>query len=297
MQSHQVPILRTGIIAEPGAAHLDHYLEAIGACLGVEPVGFADGSSATFAQARLFLPKAVLYESPERMLTGFKPHFVMVLLEAAHGPEWVLRALAAGCHVLSEKHPAADPRDLRPIFEEAHRRNGQLQLAFTNRCHPVVEKARDALRDGRMGRLFGAHLLIAADQARLSDRQFAQSWRAVRAKSGGGVLMALGIHHIDLLPHLASENVRRVTAQCANAGGAEVDIEDSCAVALELSGGAVATLLAGFYLDRGYQSVVELWMSGGWLRLQLGPVAQLEWHHNDEATATWAPVSAGNPTR
>src|SRR5580704_16767030 len=102
MQPHSSRTLRTAIITEPEAAHLDDYLESIAACRGIGPVAYSDPSGQTFDEARLRLGPVSTYTSPTLMLEGFRPSFAIVLLEAAHSPQWILAALRAGCDVLSE---------------------------------------------------------------------------------------------------------------------------------------------------------------------------------------------------
>jgi predicted dehydrogenase len=111
----------------------------------------------------------------------------------------------------------------------------------------------------------------------LRDPAYQSSWRADRVRAGGGILMALGVHHLDLLLYLTGASVKSVASLCRNAGGAPVDIEDAAAIVLQLRGGGLATLHAGFYLDASYQSRLELWMRDGWLRLELGGEPPLSW--------------------
>lgn len=280
--------LRTGIITEPTAAHLNFYLRMIAACNGLGPIAYADATGASFAQACLELPDMEVYDSPRRMLDEFRPDFVIVLLEAAHGPIWIDAALRANCHVLSEKHPASDIGKYMPLVAEAEARKRHLVLAFTNRSHPAVQKACSLLASGNMGPLYAADLIIIADQNRLHDPNYQHSWRADRSRAGGGILMALGIHHIDLLLWLTGASVTNVFAITGNVGGAPVDIEDAAIACLRLSNGATATLHAGFYLDESYQSQLTLWMSNGWLKLNFIEETQLTWYSTQSAgIQTW----------
>jgi predicted dehydrogenase len=293
MQAHSARKLRTAIITEPGAAHLDHYLETIAACDGLGPLAYADSTGATFEDARRMFGDCQTYKSLPDLLAQFQPRLAIVLPEAYHGPEWIRAALQAGCDVLSEKHPAADARHLHAMFSRAEERSRQLVLAFSNRAHQAVEKARDLLAAGAMGRLLGASMFVVADQTRLRDPVYRRSWRADHARAGGGILMALGIHHIDLLLYLTGASVRRVFSVCGNVGGAEVSIEDAAAVALELNSGAIATLHAGFYLDAAYQSRISLWFTGGWLELNFAEQPPLKWESFQEPGArTWTGESS-----
>ena len=73
MQAHSEATLRTGIITEPGAAHLDHYLASMASCQGIGPLAYADPTGETLGQARRLLGPIVSYTSPARMIEEFRP--------------------------------------------------------------------------------------------------------------------------------------------------------------------------------------------------------------------------------
>ena len=69
-----------------------------------------------------------------------------------------------------------------------------------------------------------------------------------------------------------------MTALTANIGGQPMEVEDSAAVVLGLSNGMLCTLQSGYYLDRGYQTEVEIWGASGWLRIDLKGGKTLTWY-------------------
>lgn len=274
---------RIGIIAESTAAHLDHYLESIAACDGVGPMAYTDPGGASLEQVSQLLPGVLTFESPEEMLESFRPKLVIVLAEAANGSQWITMARKAGCDVLSEKHPVARSEELAALFAAAD--GTRLLLAFSSRVNPAVVKARTILAS--LGSLMAAQMYAVADQTRLRDEAYRRSWRCDTARAGGGILMAIGIHQIDLLLYLTGLSVRRVAAICRNAGGEPVKIEDAAVLALELSNGAVASAQSGFYLDAGYQGSMQFWMTEGWLTLN--PVeCSLAWQRHGDAPEHWS---------
>ena len=82
MQAQSVRTLRTGIITEPGAAHLDHYLASMASCQGIGPLAYADPTGETLGQARRLLGPIVSYTSPARMIEEFRSV-----------PDWVRQTL------------------------------------------------------------------------------------------------------------------------------------------------------------------------------------------------------------
>lgn len=285
MQEQPVRQLDVGIIAEPTAAHLDLYLETIASCRGIGAIAYAGANGGTPSS----LPAGMRrYNSPEMLLSDFRPALAIILLEAAHAPRWISAALCAACHILTEKHPAARLADFEPLVLEAEARGLRLELAFTTRNHPAVLKARELLRDGGLGRLYAADVVIVTDQTRLRDPQYRASWRADPERSGGGFLMAQGIHYLDLLLHLTGSRVARVCGLCNNAGGQPVRIEDSVAAALHLDNGGLVTFHGGYYLESAAQSGITLWTSDGWLRLEVTDGGSVTWYRDgDAAPQSW----------
>ena len=116
-----------------------------------------------------------------------------------------------------------------------------------------------------------------------SDYQ--RSWFASRERAGGGHLIWLGIHYVDLIQFITGEQIVEVSAQTANVGGQPVNIEDSAAVSFRLSGGAVGTLQSAYYLDRGYHNGITVWGSDGWLRFDPSGDS-IEWYRRGGETKT-----------
>ena len=133
--------------------------------------------------------------------------------------------------------------------------------------------------------------MTLADQARIWDPR-TRDWTFRKAEAGGGHLLWLGIHWLDLLLSLTGARVTEVQALTANAGGGPIDVEDLATVQLRLAGsavagGALASLVSGYVLagDAGEagatpaekQIDLALWGDRGWLRFDFGRRV-LEWH-------------------
>jgi predicted dehydrogenase len=159
-----------------------------------------------------------------------------------------------------------------------------LLLAFANRLRPTIQEARRLIRSGRIGRVYGSELHIVADQVRLKSTAYHQSWFADRARAGGGHLIWLGIHWIDLIMHLTDSRVIEVAGFTGIVGGQPLKVEDSAAVALRFDNGSFGTLTSGYYLDRGYHTHIKIWGSDGWLQLEPhGGGEPLQWYSTLDA--------------
>ena len=263
--------IRVGVITEPASSHLNLYLGSLAKCQGVAAVALADPTGSIKSVHKSF-------RDCSEMIREFNPHLLIVTLEAHHMPTALRVAIESGRPVLSEKHPCVRAADFEPLAEEAQRRKQSLILAFASRFSPLVQKARDLVRSGTIGKVYSATIDIVSDQPRMWRQDYLASWRSKRSTAGGGHLVTTGIHHIDLCAYIMGQTIRRVHGFSRNVGGSPSEVDDANAIILETSGGAVATLQSGCYRDRGYESRIMLWGSSGWVRLSVQPSAPMEWY-------------------
>ncbi len=114
---------------------------------------------------------------------------------AAHAPA-AIAALNAGCHVLCEKPMAMNSEEARAMQAAADKNNRVLQIGFVRRYGKDADVARDMIRSGQVGEIYYA-------QAHYLRRHgFPGGWFGDKAYSGGGPLIDLGVHVIDLSRYL-----------------------------------------------------------------------------------------------
>jgi predicted dehydrogenase len=282
--------IRVGVITEPGGAHLNLFVRALGRCEGVDTVALADPSGQTFERSRSALgaraASARTFADYREMLRAHRPGLVVITLEPVHTPEAISAALEAGCHVLAEKPPSVRQADFDRVVDLAEARQRQLMLAFASRVSPAARKARQLVEQGALGKLYGASMTWIADQTRLRRPEYHKTWTAQKARAGGGQWIFHGVHYIDLVQYIAGDSVARVAGFVGNVGGQPLDVEDAAAMALEFRGGMVATLNAGYYVDKNYDNRFRLWGSDGWLRLGYTSEAlPFEWYSSRPGAA------------
>jgi predicted dehydrogenase len=103
-------------------------------------------------------------------------------------------AVQHGKHVLVEKPAATRAGDLAAIMEDAERRGVAVQVGFNHRFHPALQKAREIVDSGALGKL----MFIRGRYGHGGRIGYDREWRADPAISGGGELIDQGVHLIDL---------------------------------------------------------------------------------------------------
>jgi predicted dehydrogenase len=275
-----------GFISDPSGPHLQIYLDALRS-QAVGDIAIADGTGGIFDRAKKTLaPREIrTFRDPVEMLRTARPQLVLVALEARLAPEAIRLALEHDAHVLAEKPACVRATDFAFLVDLAGRRKRNLMLAFATRLHSVSQRAHALIASNSIGRPFGVAAHYIADQTRLTKPDYQRSWFASRERAGGGHLVWLGIHYVDLIQFITGQQITEIAAQTANIGGQPVNIEDSAAVSFRLSGGGVGTLQSAYYLDRGYHNGITVWGSDGWLRFDPSG-DQIEWYRRGGETKT-----------
>jgi len=120
-----------------------------------------------------------------------------------------ISALNAGMHVLSEKPIAENADTARRMVEAAERNDRVLDVSFNHRNRGHVKVLKKIIDAGLLGHIYYAKV----GWLRREGIPGLGSWFTHRATAGGGPLMDLGVHMLDMALYLLGEPpVRAVTA-------------------------------------------------------------------------------------
>jgi predicted dehydrogenase len=171
--------------------------------------------------------------------------------------EHVACCVRAGKHVLCEKPLAMSTAEGRDMVALARACKVHLGLAFMMRFHSQHQEALKIIQSGKLGKpVYG--------RAQLSCwyPPLASAWRQDPGKGGGGSLVDMGVHCIDLLEMFFGP-VASVTCHIANLVQ-DYRSEDSAVATLVFKNGAFGTVDTFFCIpDEGSQNVLELYGSEG----------------------------------
>ena len=116
---------------------------------------------------------------------------------AFHAPIAV-DALAAGCHVLCEKPLAATAADAARMVEAARDSDRMLMVAFNRRYLPTSLALKRLIDAGTLGPIYHA----SATWLRRGGIPGFGRWFTTKTLSGGGSLIDVGVHILDLALHM-----------------------------------------------------------------------------------------------
>jgi 1,5-anhydro-D-fructose reductase (1,5-anhydro-D-mannitol-forming) len=181
--------------------------------------------------------KAVKYEnvhvwgSLDEALADPEVHAVYVGTPVfLHAPQ-TIQSLRAGKHVLCEKPMAMNEPEARAMVDVAKETGKTLGIAYYRRFYPKVVRAKQLLEAGVIGKPVLAELTCHM----WFDGTGSRSWLVDPAKAGGGPLLDVASHRIDVLNFLFGQP-QRVTGYLSNLVH-QYAVEDNATAMIEYESG------------------------------------------------------------
>ena len=226
--------VRTALVGCGSLGRLVH-LPILSSLPGTRLVAVADPDARALAAVEQLAPTAARFADRRELLTRDDVDAVVVALPTALHASAGIDVLAAGKHLYLEKPIAATLPDARRLVDcwRVSARVGV--MGFNYRFHPLYRRLKSMVGDGAIGSLVAMRTVFAAPTDELP------AWKA-RRDTGGGALLDLGIHHIDLVRFLLGREVRSVGAQIHDIRSES----DRVTLDLELDGGIVVQSFFAF---------------------------------------------------
>lgn len=134
---------------------------------------------------------------------------VYVVLPTGLHAEWVVRAFAAGKHVLCEKPMALSSAECARMIAAGRRANKKLMVAYRSHFEPFNVEAMRLMREKAVGTV---RLLRTEQSYRMGPTDPSRNWRVNRALAGGGPLEDYGLYGLQSALYLTGEMPDRISA-------------------------------------------------------------------------------------
>ncbi|MBB3911126.1 Gfo/Idh/MocA family protein [Sphingomonas desiccabilis] len=232
-----------------------HRMEAMLATGTVEAAAISDPSPEMVAEARKLAPDAAVVDSLDAMLALGLDGVVIATPSALHAAQSI-HALEAGCAVFCQKPLGRSAAEARAVVDAARRADRLLSVDFSYRFTAAMQAIAPLVRDGSLGHVHAIDLTF--HNAYGPDKP----WFYDPALSGGGCVMDLGVHLVDLaLWTLGFPEVVEVTSHLSSGGQPLADpqsqVEDYAVATLLLAEGTVVRLACSWRLPAGQDAVIE----------------------------------------
>jgi predicted dehydrogenase len=213
--------------------------------------------------ARAAAPDAEAVDSLDDLLSLGLDGIVIATPSALHA-EQSIRALEAGVAVFCQKPLGRTAEEARRVVDAARAADRLLSVDFSYRFTDGMRAIRERVEAGELGKVFAVDLVF--HNAYGPDKP----WFYDPALSGGGCVMDLGVHLVDLaLWTLGWPRVDAVRGALFSGGEPIVGVPDRCedyAVAsVSLEGGAEVRLACSWRVSAGQDAVIaaEFYGTGG----------------------------------
>jgi myo-inositol 2-dehydrogenase/D-chiro-inositol 1-dehydrogenase len=246
------PPLAVAVVGCGDVARTVH-LPVLRALPGVRVAALADPDAARRSTAHALVPAARAHDSLEALLADVDVDAVVVAAPTAAHADLAIAVLDGGKHLYLEKPIATTLHDARRVLDAWRRARRVGMTGFNYRANPLLEAAHARLGAGAIGRIVAIRTVFSTYAP---DGRHPGAWRRARA-SGGGALLDLASHHVDLVRWLSGEEIVRVSAH-VRSHRAE---DDTATLLLELSGGSTADVLVS--LTSSEDDRVEIYGDAG----------------------------------
>lgn len=188
--------------------------------------------------------EAPLYDDYNELLDKEAPDFVYIFGTCRQTPSIIKNVVERGIPFIAEKPCAINSEDLIPIIAEVKKKKIVNSVPLGRRFSPIVERYLDMTRESaERGQLHFVFRYITGTPYRYSTLGCA--WGLDPFEAGGGCLMNLGHHYVDLVRYITQDEIVSVKAVMhSNIWDTEVD--DYASLLLQTKKGSTATIEVGF---------------------------------------------------
>ncbi|MEM7135198.1 MAG: Gfo/Idh/MocA family oxidoreductase [Myxococcota bacterium] len=196
------------------------------------------------------------YRSFEALLSSSDIDAVYIPLPIGMHADWCIRAIEAGKHVLCEKPFAANADEVERVLQAAQATDLVVAEAMHFRYHPLVNRVRDIIRSGEIGKVQHVEATFCAWWP-FTDFRFAY-------ETGGGCTIDMGCYPIGFI-RAVTEEEPVVTSATAGLHGTLID--RWMRAEMELPSGGDVRLLVSMRSRHVFSLSIEIRGSRGSLRV------------------------------
>jgi len=164
----------------------------------VEIVGLCDTNwmRADRARALIGLGNTPIYADADTLLAQVKPDAVLVATPDANHDEMIVKALEAGCDVITEKPMTTTAAKVRRILDAEAKSGRKVLVTFNYRFSPTAKKLKELLLSGVIGEVTAMDFHWYLDTRHGAD--YFRRWHAYERHSGS-LFVHKATHHFDLM--------------------------------------------------------------------------------------------------
>ncbi len=256
--------LRCGVIGlGMGKAHIKGYQTHPQA----EVVAIADMNEELLKKVADEFNVPATYTDAEKMIEQEQLDIVSVVTPNKFHKPLTLKALAEGCNVLCEKPMAMNAVEAQEMLEASEKAGKRLMINFSYRFYEQSWALKKQVETGILGDIYFGRTVW---HRRRGMPRFG-GWFGQKALSGGGPLIDLGVHRLDLALWLMNYPkpdwvlagaYNPIATEIAKREGKEYDVEDLASAMIRFENGATLVVEASWAANIAQRELMETRLLG-----------------------------------
>ncbi|WP_243745601.1 Gfo/Idh/MocA family protein [Segetibacter sp. 3557_3] len=214
-----------------------------------------DPSETCLDEALKIAPGSVTGSEFEELVSDANLDAVVIATPSALHMQQAVAAFESGKAVFCQKPLGRNLEEVKAVVDAARKSNRLLGADFSYRYTTAFQKIHTVIKSGELGKIFAVDLKF--HNAYGPDKP----WFYDLSLSGGGCVLDLGIHLIDLMLFALDFPEVKTVSRSLLAKGVSVkgrnEVEDYANVFMELDNDATAQLACSWNLSAGCEAVIE----------------------------------------
>ena len=216
----------------------------------------AEPSKENAEEAKKSAPDAVIKASPEELYSDNSLDGIVIATPSAMHAQQSIQALKAGKAVFCQKPLGRTAEEVKEVTKASEEADKLLAVDLSYRYTKAVKEVYDLIHNGEIGEVYAVDLIF--HNAYGPDKD----WFFDIKRSGGGCVMDLGIHLVDLaLWSLDFPEIKDVRSHLYSKGkkltSFEESVEDFASVAMTSEKDQIINLECSWHVSAGKDAVIE----------------------------------------
>lgn len=200
------------------------------------------------------------FSSEEEMLKNVECDAVYIGTPVFCHYDQAMIALKYGRHVFMEKPIAMNSVQGKEIVDAFKKAGKQITIGYMMKHHNLHEKAKEIVDNGGIGKVNDVRAQFSCWYPDIPN-----AWRQKKALGGGGAIMDLGVHCIELIEEILSDEISDVKSFFSTRTF-NYEVEDGAVIIFKTKGGVLGHIDVNFNVpDNASESKLELYGDKGYV--------------------------------
>jgi len=210
------------------------------------------------------------YDNAEDLLADEEIEAVYIASPVTCHKNQAIAAARAGKHILVEKPVAFTCTEGEEVARVCRQSGVCAASGLMMRYHSYHRKMKELISEGKLGQVVSCRAQLTCWYPDIPG-----AWRQVKSKSGGGAMIDLAVHCIDLIQYITGSKASKVAA-LAGTKTFSYEVDDSSSLLFETENGAYCYVDANFNIpDAAAKCRLEIYGTRGSM-LAEGTISQVE---------------------